>query len=63
MQNREFADDYLLPQQECTAMERLYRKSTYKGFWNFLKKIFGFGRIIGLSEDPNDIDINTAYQE
>jgi hypothetical protein len=42
-------------------MERLYRKSTYKGFKNFLSKIFGFGRIIGLSEDPNDTDINTAY--
>lgn len=63
LQNREFADDYLLPQMECTALERFFRKSTWKGFKNWLQKVLGYGRIIGLSEDPNDIDINKAFIE
>lgn len=63
LQQREYADDYLLPQMECTAMERLARKSTWKGFRNWLQKITGFGRILGLSDDPNDTDINQAIVE
>lgn len=63
LQNREFADDYLLPQMECTALERFFRKSTWKGFKTWLQKVLGYGRILGLSEDPNDIDINKAFIE
>ena len=63
LQQREYADDYLLPQMECTGMERLARKSTWKGFSNWLQKITGFGRILGLSDDPNDTDINQAIVE
>jgi len=58
MQGREFADNYMLPQEECTAMERLARKSTYRSFRDWVKKILGYGRIIGMSDDPNDIEVN-----
>ena len=58
MQGREFADNYMLPQEECTAMERLARKSTYRSFRDWMKKMLGYGRIIGMSDDPNDIEVN-----
>ena len=56
MQGREFSDDFLLPQVECTALERLARKSTWKSLSEWIKRLFGFGRIVGLDDDPNDME-------
>lgn len=53
---REYADNFLLPQVECTSMERFARKSTYRGIKNFFAKLVGYGRIFGINEDPNDVE-------
>ena len=57
--NLEYQDDYMLPQVECTALERLGRKGTLRS----ISRIFGWGRFYGRIEDPNDEERGEDYQE
>jgi hypothetical protein len=57
---REYTDNYLLPQVECTSLERFARRSTWRTASDFIKKLFGYGRVVGMEEDPNDTEIGQS---
>lgn len=60
---RTYADNFMLPQVECTSLERLARRSTYRKWWDFWRKLFGFGRILGMNDDPNDTETHRESVE
>jgi hypothetical protein len=57
--NLEYQDDYMLPQVECTSLERLGRKGTMRSFG----RLFGWGRFYGRVEDPNEQERSDDYKE
>lgn len=57
---REYTDNYLLPQVECTSLERFARRSTWRSASDFIRKLFGYGRVVGMEEDPNDTEIGQS---
>lgn len=76
MYNRQYADNFLLPQKECTFLGRLRRKPFWSGIWNYIKTLGGMigtidpdistvaaGRLIGTYDDPNDIEKGSNLQE
>ena len=77
MYGRQYADNFLLPQKECTFLGRLRRKPFWAGIWYYIKRItslgrskkednvstLGSGRLVGRYDDPNDTEIGQSVQE
>jgi len=76
MYNRQYADNYLLPQKECTFLGRLRRKPFWAGIWNYIKTFGGMigtidpdistlaaNKLIGKYDDPNDTEKGSNIQE
>lgn len=77
MYGRQYADNFLLPQKECTFLGRLRRKPFWAGVWYYIKRItslgrskkeddvstLGSGRLVGRYDDPNDTEIGQSVQE
>lgn len=74
--NRQYADNFLLPQKECTFLGRLRRKPFWSGIWNYIKTFggligeidpdtstFAANKLVGKYDDPNDMEKGSNLQE